>query len=420
MDRLFGPMKPLPFGQTFRRFVGLMFTWAVTGGLVAAGDPLASPAVRVQLGPERTVLEGGGWPYLFHSNEGTTVVLGHMHWEPKQSEPVIFTLRSFDGRQTWQPFEPTPDQGVGPVTEGTCVQLPDGRILVFNVYAYHVGQRVFEGKRWVSRDGFKTLSGPETLRVTVPKARVEGMVDDRGEPISRLYLRRSAVVLPNGDLLATGYGRFDEDNTPVEYLPAMKQTRVYLLRSRDEGLTWSYVGTVAAPPMGQEGFGEPVLIRLNHGAAAGRLICQMRTGRENPIYQTESDDEGRTWSKPRPLSWVYSRFGRQRDLVGTDPDLTEMSDGTLVMGYGRKPDYQDHGNFLAFSVDQGATWTAETRLSSLMTRAYVGVREVAPGRLFVVYTHVTDPGAASYQTAAFTCVGREVTVIRHSPPVVQP
>jgi hypothetical protein len=189
--------------------------------------------------------------------------------------------------------------------------------------------------------------------------------------------------LPDGDLLASAYGRFDEDTAPVEYLPKMKQTRSYLVRSSDEGMTWTYYSTIAVPPIEQEGFGEPVIVQLKHGDGR-QAHCQMRTGRENPIYQTESDDEGKTWTAPRPLQWTYSRFGRQRNLIGVDPDLIEMRDGTLVMSYGHKPDYQDHGNFLAFSLDQGETWTSETRLNSSITMAYTGVREVSPGVLFVV------------------------------------
>ncbi|MDB6094509.1 MAG: exo-alpha-sialidase [Verrucomicrobia bacterium] len=380
-------------------------------GITAFGAQgvLALP-VEVKLGAEQTVVRDAGWPYLFQAKEGTTVVFGHKVWLPKQHEPVVFASRSFDERKSWEVSQPTPGKDPGPVTEGSAVQLADGRILIFNVYAYHVGERRFEGKRWVSRDGWKTVSGPETIRVSVPLAKVDGMVDDRGEPISRLYLRRSVVVLAGGDLLATAYGCFDGDNVPVEYLPAMKQSRTYLIRSHDEGLTWNYAGTVAAPPMGQEGFGEPVLLRLQHGAHAGRLICQMRAGRENAISQSESDDDGTTWTPAHPLSWTFSRYGRSRDIVGVDPDLIEMSTGILVMGYGHKPDFMDDGNFLAFSVDQGKTWTAETRLSSAMTRAYVGVREVSPGKLFVVYTNTTEPDGAKYKEAVFDVVGRTVTV----------
>ena len=126
-------------------------------------------------------------------------------------------------------------------------------------------------------------------------------------------------------------------------------------------------------PVEQEGFGEPVMIQLRNGPRAGRLICQMRTGRETPIYQCESDDEGKTWTKAYPLQWMYSRFGRSRPIVGTDPDLIEMQDGTLVMAFGHKPDYQEHGNYLAFSVDHGQSWTQVVPISSTVTRAYCGV-----------------------------------------------
>ncbi len=368
------------------------------------------PPLHVQLGTEQLVAPGAGWPFLLQTKEGTTIVMGHQHWEPGKPEPVVFLTRSFDGRKTWEPWSAP----VEPVTEGTATQLPDGRILIFDVYAYHRANKIFVGKRWVSKDGGRTLTGPEPTRVTLTHAKVDGMVDDRGEPISRLYIRRSVQRLPDGTLLATGYGRFEEDNVPVDYLPAMKQTRCYLLRSGDEGLTWDYVTTIATPPMNQEGFGEPVLLRLTHGPRAGRLICQMRTGRETAVAQSESDDDGKTWTKPHFLSWAFGRFGRTRDIIGVDPDLTEMSDGTLVMGYGHKPDYRDNGNFVAFSLDQGATWTEETRISTEMTRAYVGVRETSPGHLYVVYTKTDEPDRTNYGSAEFNTYGRELIVTRKS------
>lgn len=394
----------------------LFFSLAAPAAVSAAPTEYPEPPVRVELGPEQLVAPGAGWPYLFQARNGTTVVLGHHHWVPKQAEPIVFTTRSEDGRKTWQPWNPAPGQEPGPVTEGVAIELPDGRILVFDVYAYHRGNKVFVGKRWVSTDGWRTVSAPEAIRVTVPQAKADGMVDDRGEPISRLYIRRSVVRLPDGTLLATAYGRFEDDNAPVEYLPDMKQTRSYLIRSRDDGLTWEYLSTIATPPMGQEGFGEPVLLRLTQGPRAGRLICQMRTGRENAIYQTESDDDGKTWSAPHALHWTYSRFGRTREMIGVDPDLTEMSDGTLVMGYGRKPDYREDGNFVAFSVDQGATWVEETRISTHLTRAYVGVRETSPGRLYVVYTKSDETDWTKGKTATFDTYGRELIVRRKEAP----
>jgi hypothetical protein len=45
-----------------------------------------------------------------------------------------------------------------------------------------------------------------------------------------------------------------------------------------------------------------------------------------------------------------------------------------------------------------------------MTRAYVGIREVEPGVLYVVYTHTTETDPLKYRTASFETYGRRVTV----------
>jgi N-acetylneuraminic acid mutarotase len=142
------------------------------------------------------------------------------------------------------------------------------------------------------------------------------------------------------------------------------------------------------------------------------LICLLRTGRENAIYQCESDDEGATWTKAHPVRWHYSRFGRVRDLVGVDPDVIEMSGGVLAMTFGHKPDYEDHGNFICFSTDHGETWGEVVRLSSSVTQAYTGVREVAPGELFAVYTTSDRVQSPGYRDATFTTVGRSIFVRR--------
>jgi hypothetical protein len=288
--------------------------------------------------------------------------------------------------------------------------VKDGRILLFDVHAEHVGNKRFEASYWVSRDGFQTLQGPHQYGFVLPEADVGGF-DDRGEPISRMYVRRSILEMSNGDLLACAYGHFEPDKFASEYMPKMNKTRSFVLRSADGGQSWKYISTIASDPVEQEGFGEPVLVQLTKGPNAGRLICQMRTGRENPIYQCESDDEGKTWARPYALQWAYSRFGRSRPIIGVDPDLTEMQDGTLAMSFGHKPDYEDHGNYVAFSADHGRSWGQVIPLGYTLTSAYTGVREVSPGELFVVYsrsdTHPNDRRSAKYST-----VGRTISVKR--------
>jgi len=383
------------------------FSLALAGSAHAADPPLKP--LRIGLGPEQTIARGLPWPYLVQLRDGTTIVLGHVSWPKGGKHPIHYTAVSRDGRKTWQEWRPAVSQGPGPITEGTAIELRSGPLLVFNVHAEHTGNKVFETEYWISRDSYRTLQGPRKFRFAIPDAETEGK-DDRGEPVSRIYFRRSIVELESGDLLACAYGRFETDKSPVEYLGAMTKMRSFLLRSEDGGAAWKYVATIAADPVGQEGAAEPALLRLTRGPLRGRLICVFRTGRENPIYQCESDDQGRTWTRAYPLSWQFSRFGRRREIIGTDPDLAEMTDGTLVLSYGHKPDYEDHGNFLAFSVDQGRSWIQETRLSSSVTMAYTGVRETGPGELFVVYTVSDLFDSTDYRDATFTTVGRRVTV----------
>jgi hypothetical protein len=209
--------------------------------------------------------------------------------------------------------------------------------------------------------------------------------------------------MPKGDLLATACGHFRSDTTPSTYMPTMNKFRALLLRSKDRGRNWYFVSTIAVDPnMGEEGFSEVVLLRLTQGNHQGRFIVVMRTGRMNPAFQTESDDEGKTWTKPHPLPFH-----------AVDPDLIEMKNGILVCGFGwrtkeavewayeTKPGEAmqehaigsgeerrigpEHGNYVAFSFDQGTTWTQVTQVNHELTTSYVTVREVQPGKLILVY-----------------------------------
>jgi len=158
------------------------------------------------------------------------------------------------------------------------------------------------------------------------------------------------------------------------------------------------------------------MIRLSKGPHAGRLICLMRTGSVSPIYQSESDNDGKTWSAALPLRTMYSKFGHWRSIVGTDPDLIEMRDGTLAMSFGHKPDYKDDGDFVAFSADQGESWTQVTRLSMELTCAYTSVNEIEPGVLYVAYSAAgssTNPTpAGTDRTSRYRVLGQRIHVQR--------
>ena len=309
---------------------------------------------------------------------------------------IPHTVRSPDRGKSWVSWSPQPGQGEGPRTGDAIVQQADGSIIVFDWLAEFRENGLYVLKRWETADDWKTIRGPGESRVWVPQGAGEGH-DDRGRTWSGMCFHRSIVELPNGDFIAGVYGRFKEDTTPSEYEPKMNRFRCILVRSKDRGVNWNYVTTIAVDPtVGQEGFNESTIERLTQGEHKGRLICIMRVGRRSPLYQTYSDDEGNTWSKARALN-----------LVGVDPDLIEMRNGVLVCSFGHKPDCNDDGNFLAFSFDQGGNWSQVARLSSEITGAYTTVREISPGTLFVVY----DVRDGEYRSLSRRILGRMIEVL---------
>jgi hypothetical protein len=198
----------------------------------------------------------------------------------------------------------------------------------------------------------------------------------------------------------------------------MKKTRVMLFRSKDKGRNWEYVSTVAADSkVGTEGFGEPVINRVNKGKHEGRLISLIRTGRE--LYKVISDDEGKTWNKPEPIVFagrdVYATdqwkemfkdtkrkgeliVNNPNEIIGAvvDPDLLTLRSGILVAAFGvriparanwQNPTHPWNGNYLAFSTDGGDTWGNIVQMTSgIYTTHYMAVEEMKKdNNIFVVY-----------------------------------
>jgi len=387
----------------------------------AERPPQPLDPVKVIVDAERMILPLGLQPYMFQSANGTLVLQAQV--SRKIAYPGVWkTVRSTDHGQSWHSWSPAKGQGEGPFTEGNVAQGKDGKILVLEWLARGPDSNgYFTGNIWESRDYWLSLEGPYPAKMYVPEGKAG--VDDGGDAISGIFLHRTLVEMPNGDWLTTAYGWFKEDSTPSTYQPKMNKTRTLLLRSRDRGRNWTLVSTIAVgPTVGEEGFDEPVLLRLTQGPRSGRFIVLMRTGRVTPIYQTESDDEGKTWTKAHPLGFN-----------GVNPDLIEMKSGLLVAGFGwrtiaeserkivprheykkdpkakaveesraRKPSVNpNQGNYLAFSLDQGSTWAQVTKVTTGRNGDYVTVREVQPDNLLLVYNN-----------EAKEAVGRFIKVLR--------
>jgi hypothetical protein len=379
--------------------------------------------LRLDFGPEIMVLPRGLQPSLLCTTSGTLVVQAQIPEKSLPSNRQVYpsameTRISRDEGKTWVVFPRPPGQN-GINLEGGVLQLHDGTILALDTYVTP-GAQADEGigQLYTSTNDWQTLDGPQDVAFSLPRAKY-GTKDDGGRPYNAERLHRQIVELPNGDLLATIYGLFQGDNSSSTYMPTMKKSRVVLVRSSDRGQHWKMASTVAAEPgMGTEGLGEPALLRVSQGPHPGRLICLMRTGRE--LRETISDDEGATWSPTKPQVfagldvyrtelWVdrfrHFKVGNKfldendlEDLRGAvvDPNLIELRSGVLVAAFGvrvpqkacwQHPDFPWNGNYLAFSLDHGETWSNVVRLTSgVLTTQYMAIAETPiNNRIFVTY-----------------------------------
>lgn len=384
---------------------------------------VADPRLNLSFGDERMILNDGLQPSMLCTRSGTLIVQSQLSKKPHPQKRIFYpyamsTVISRDGGKEWSVF-PLKDGNNGVNIEGGVIQLKDGTILALETYVTS-GEKPGTGKGllYFSKDDWRTLEGPVNITFNISGADFYSSTDDGGRPHAAMRLHRRIIELPNGDLLTTIYGWLEGDNEPSGYTPTMKKTRVMLFRSSNKGRHWDLVSTVAADSkVGTEGFGEPVLVRINHGKHSGRLICQIRTGRD--LYEAISDDEGRTWSKPKPRvfagidvykteNWIEMFKGIKRkgqpieenpnEIIGAvvDPELLELRSGLLVAAFGVRiparacwtnPKHPWNGNYLAFSLDHGETWSHVVRMTTgIFTTHYMAVEETPEDNsIFIAY-----------------------------------
>ena len=383
----------------------------------------ADGRLRFDYTEERLALARGLQPSMLVTKSGTIILQAQVPEKPFPSERMHYpfalaTVVSRDGAQTWERIPLKPGEN-GLNMEGGIAQLRDGTILSLDTYIIPGKKREQGiGQLYVSKDEWRTVEGPIDAIFDLPNVDYPSK-DDGGRPHEAQRLHRRILELPNGDLLTTFYGWLKGDHTPSPYEPRMIKSRAMLARSADRGRTWKLVSTIAVDPkVGTEGFGEPVLCRVSQRPRAGRLICFMRTGRE--LYEAMSDNEGATWTPPRPRTFANLDINRtelwvdlfrhvkgkkglldennREELPGAvvDPDLIELRSGLLVAAFGvritqkgcwAEPRHPWNGNYLAFSRDHGETWSNVVRLTSgVLTTHYMAIEETpTDNTLYVTY-----------------------------------
>jgi len=162
---------------------------------------------------------------------------------------------------------------------------------------------LYKGKSWRSFDNLKSVT-QEEVYFNIPDGAAP--IEDNTEWYG-LFVYRTILNLPDDTWLMTMYGNFNEDTLEPYDADAKKETRfmqrTLIVTSVDDGHTWNYLSTVAAPRNGDpvaEGFVEPAITQLHDG----RLLCIMRSGHHFPLYASWSSDNGKSWSPPVILaSW---------------------------------------------------------------------------------------------------------------------
>jgi len=400
--------------------------------------------LRLEFGDEYVILPRGLQPSVFCTSSGTLVVQGQLPEKPALAQRISYpfalkTIVSRDGGVSWAPLPVNP-RGNGLNLEAGAVQLKDGTILALDTYVTPgEGPDLGIGQLYTSNDDWRNVQGPRDVPFKLPNVNFYASADDGGRPHVAERAHRRIIELPTGQLMTTLYGCLKGDHTPCTYQPKMMKSRVMIVRSDDRGQSWQMISTIAAAPdVGTEGLGEPVICRVSEGPHSGRIICFMRTGRN--LYTAVSDDDGKSWTPAKEFIfadldvnraelWVdqFRQFkgahGKPLDennldeLRGAvvDPDLVELRSGILVAAFGvripqkfcwQHPEHPWNGNYLAFSLDHGETWGNVVRVTSgVMTTHYMAITETpTDNHLYATY----DLGA--WGKPRRDVIGRSLTV----------
>ena len=194
------------------------------------------------------------------------------------------------------------------------------------------------------------------------------------------------IQLKNGKILWVGRITEPDRDTVGDYIAA------YFIDPDGNGA--EYIGRI--PDVYDEG--EKMISCEAHVAELdnGTLICHFRVQSSNDVftqrlfsvYQSVSEDGGRSWSMPVRL---LDKKG------GYPPFLYKHSSGALISVYSRTRGIEPYGILAMVSLDGGKSWSTEHLISPLESRdlGYPSTVELADGSLISVFYSKSNADASS-------------------------
>lgn len=335
------PEAYIQFGSNSKNLMGETYWASVRLGVRPVRQKPEPPKLRITISPPWDIpslpkgdpqtrpygiIRPNTRPYLYDVGKG--VLLMSVAQGPDAVLEPYGVLKSTDEGRSWQPVRDMQYKSFAPQP---MIRLPDDTIIGISRWTtrYDREKGVFIGMthRFDEKSGTFTMT--ENL-IRVP------------ENISLVAFDRHIFNVGNRELLAVVYG-----SAPM------------LLKSTDQGLTWTHFSTLSKAKRH-----EPAVVRFSET----EMTAILRTGAFQPFEQIWSNDGGKTWGSPVTL-----------EEGSVAPDLVYMSNGVLACSYGR------NGSNLMFSLDRGKTWGFHHVITDVRGFNYTAIREVRPGRLLYVH-----------------------------------
>jgi sialidase-1 len=341
---------------------------------------IACESISTQMIPQverRTVVAHGGgyFPVLIRLHTGRLIVVyryGAPHISVKGELAVSW---SDDDGKTWS-SPAIAASGKDDHRNPAMVELPDGDILVSYCImdGYDTTGRRFrssvDGKDprtirplWTvrSHDHGATWGAPQEMKGTQPLVQRGEMLNAYGK----------MAVMHDGSVLMSVYGSWMGHHSSFEHI----------FRSTDSGRTWSLFSTVA------EQVNETGILALpDH-----HVLAAMRTNKEQELVTSLSDDGGKTWDTPTPVTKPNEHPG----------DLIQLQNGDVLLTFGERN--APRGASAILSHDGGKSWDQNTRMvladdAPLYDCGYPSSVQLPDGRIVTVYYKVDDAATAPAST----------------------